>query len=294
MKKLILLFLLFPCIISGANEITEDYFDIASNYCTYGKYEDALIYVNKIIQIEPSNTSAQDLKETLLRLTNINSTSYLNAVNPELKKAYLYKKQGNSKNEISELLSMKDNFWANYFLAEHYRNENDFQKAVTYYDKAIILKPNYSQAYLGLAKSCIDLGEYQLAKDKLDKYISYNSNSDIAYALRAKCYMNMNYLSEAENDIKTALDIEENISYLLIEAQILYYKGKFEEAKENLNLLSRNIQTAEVYKFLGLCDYALNDYPSALLNLNKAIILSDEDKTLNSTYNNIKSILEKQ
>lgn len=294
MKKLILLFLIFPCIISSANEITEDYFDIASNYCTYGKYETALIYINKIIQIEPSNTSAQELKDTLLRITNINSTSYLNAVNPELKKAYLYQKQGNSKNEISELLSMKDNFWANYFLAEHYRNENDFQKAITYYNKAIFLKPNYSQSYLGLAKCCMDLEEYQLAKENLDKYINYNPNSDIAYALRAKCYMNMNYFYEAENDIKKALSIEENISYLLIEAQILYYKGNFKEAKENLILLSRNIQTAEVYKFIGLCDYALNDYPSALLNLNKAIILSDEDKTLNSTYNNIKSILEKQ
>ena len=45
---------------------------------------------------------------------------------------------------------------------------------------------------------------------------------------------------------------------------------------------------------MGLCDIAKQDYMSALMNIDKAIILSDDDKTLNSTYNDIKSILDKQ
>ena len=101
-------------------------------------------------------------------------------------------------------------------------------------------------------------------------------------------------MTEAEEDIQKALNIEENIAYLLIEAKILYYKGDYDNAKEKLNLLSRNVQTSEVYKYIGLCDYAQNNLPSALLNIDKAIILSDDDKTLNSTYNEIKSILDKQ
>ena len=129
---------------------------------------------------------------------------------------------------------------------------------------------------------------------QLNKYLGYNKNSDIAYALRAEANMNLNYLAEAEDDIKQALDIEENIAYLLIEAKILYYKGNYDTAREKLNILSRNIQTSEVYKLLGLCDYAQNNYGSALLNIDKAIILSDDDKSLNSTYNNIKLILDKQ
>ena len=79
----------------------------------------------------------------------------------------------------------------------------------------------------------------------------------------------------------------------MIEAKILYYKGEYDDAREKLNILSRNVQTSEVYKFLGLCDYAQKDYRNALLNLDKAIILSDDDKTLNSTYNEIKQILDK-
>ena len=45
---------------------------------------------------------------------------------------------------------------------------------------------------------------------------------------------------------------------------------------------------------LGLCDYDQNNLTSALLNIDKAIILSDDDKELNSTYNDIKATLDKQ
>ena len=106
--------------------------------------------------------------------------------------------------------------------------------------------------------------------------------------------MNLNSLNEAENDIKKALSIDENLSCLLIEAKILYLKGDYKTAREKLNILTSNMQTAEVYKYLGLCDYALHNYASALLNIDKAIILSDDDKNLNSKYDEIKSELEKK
>lgn len=293
MKKALLLFLMFLCIPVSANELTEDYLDIATNYCTYGKYEDAIVYINKILQIEPNNTEAKELKNTLLRIQNPEIQSYLTSVNQTLSKAFSFKKSGDRKKQLDTLSSMPNDFWANYFLAEYYR-ENDLDKSIFYYQKAIELKPNYSQSYLGLGKAYLDNKQFQNAADALNKYLTYNKNSDIAYALRADCYMNMNYLSDAYEDIKKALKIEENISYLLIEAKILYYKGDYDDAREKLNFLSRNVQTSEVYKLIGLCDYAQKDYKNALLNLDKAIILSDDDKTLNSTYNDIKQILEKR
>lgn len=293
MKKALLLFLMFLCIPVSANELTEDYMDIATNYCTYGKYEDAIVYINKILQIEPNNTEAKELKNTLLRIQNPEIQSYLTSVNQTLSKAFSFKKSGDRKKQLDTLSSMPNDFWANYFLAEYYR-ENDLDKSIFYYQKAIELKPNYSQSYLGLGKAYLDNKQFQNAVDALNKYLTYNKNSDIAYALRADCYMNMNYLSDAYDDIKKALKIEENISYLLIEAKILYYKGDYDDAREKLNILSRNVQTSEVYKLIGLCDYAQKDYKNALLNLDKAIILSDDDKTLNSTYNDIKQILEKR
>lgn len=294
MKKFILLCLIFPCLAVCANEVTEDYFDIASDYATYGKYSDAMIYVDKILQIEPNNADAKDLKNTLIRVTNPNAKSYLTYNDKTIQQAQQYKKQGERNRQISTLASATNDFWSIFLLAQYYRDNGDYNNAISYFQKATNLKPDYSQNYLGLAQCYSEMGDYKNAVNNLNKYIGYNQNSDIAYALRANANLNLNSLSEAEDDIKRALEIEENISYLLIEAKILYYKGNYDDAREKLNLLSRNIQTSEVYKYLGLCDYAQNNLTSALLNIDKAIILSDDDKELNSTYNDIKAILDKQ
>ncbi len=294
MKKFILLCLIFPCLAVCANEVTEDYFDIASDYATYGKYSDAMIYVDKILQIEPNNADAKDLKNTLIRVTNPNAKSYLTYNDKTIQQAQQYKKQGEMNRQISTLASATNDFWSIFLLAQYYRDNGDYNNAISYFQKATNLKPDYSQNYLGLAQCYSEMGDYKNAVNNLNKYIGYNQNSDIAYALRANANLNLNSLSEAEDDIKRALEIEENISYLLIEAKILYYKGNYDDAREKLNLLSRNIQTSEVYKYLGLCDYAQNNLTSALLNIDKAIILSDDDKELNSTYNDIKATLDKQ
>lgn len=294
MKKFILLCLIFPCLAVCANEVTEDYFDIASDYATYGKYSDAMIYVDKILQIEPNNADAKDLKNTLIRVTNPNAKSYLTYNDKTIQQAQQYKKQGERNRQISTLASATNDFWSIFLLAQYYRDNGDYNNAISYFQKATNLKPDYSQNYLGLAQCYSEMGDYKNAVNNLNKYIGYNQNSDIAYALRANANLNLNSLSEAEDDIKRALEIEENISYLLIEAKILYYKGNYDDAREKLNLLSRNIQTSEVYKYLGLCDYAQNNLTGALLNIDKAIILSDDDKELNSTYNNIKATLDKQ
>ena len=293
MKRFILLLLMFPCIMVCANEITEDYTDIATNYCIYGKYNDALNYVDKILQIEPYNNDVKELKNTLLRVMNPNIQSYLSSTNQNLNQAFLSKRNGDREGFVNALSGQND-YWSSYFLAEYYRENNNLQNALEYYKKAIELKPNHSQSYLGLGITYAGLQEYQNAIDAYTKYLTYNRDSDAAYALRAAVNLNMNYISDAESDIKKALSIEENVSYLLLEAKILYYKGNYDLARQKFTMLSRMVQTSEVFKFLGLCDYAQGDYTNAMINLDKAIILSDEDKTLISTYNNIKSILNKR
>ena len=293
MKKFFLLCLIFPCIAVSSSEITEDYFDIATNYCTYGKYNDAIIYLDKILQLEPNNNDAKDLN-TLLRITNPNSKSYLTSKNKNIYNSKIAKLQGNSDKEISSLNFTTNDFWSIYSLGEIYLNNNDYKNAIYNYQKAISLNPDYTQSYLSLAHAYIYLQDYQNALDALNKYLAYNKNSDIAYAMRAKAYLAINNIDKAENDIQKAINIEEDISYLLIEAKILYHKGDYAKAREKLNILSKNVQTSEVYKYIGLCDYAMGNYPSALLNTDKAIILSNDDKELASKYNEIKSKLDKK
>ena len=137
MKKLILLCLIFPCISVFANEITEDYLDIATNYATFGQYGEAQNYISKILQIDSYNNEAKELKNTLLRIQNPTLESYLTTTNGKLKQAFLAKKDGNRNGMLYTLNSMPEDFWANYFLAEYYRDNNNPQSSVSYYKKAI-------------------------------------------------------------------------------------------------------------------------------------------------------------
>ncbi len=292
MKKLVLLFLFVQFLTANASELTEDYLDIAANYCTYGDYQKAIEYIDKVIQAEPNNYDAIELKNTILRINNPNSKSYLNSKNKNIQQAQNYKMQGNKNKQINTLASCQNDFWANFILAETYYENSDYVNAINYYKKAESITPSYSQTYLNLAQCYSAIKDWQNSLAYLNKYLSYNKNSDIAYAMRAEVNLNLSNLKEAENDIKKALKIEDNLSYRLIEAKILYYKGDYEDSRKKFISLSKNIQTSEVYKYIGLCDYALCSYANALLNLDKAMILSNEDKTLNQTYNHIKILLE--
>ena len=290
MKKLLLIIFLFPCIFVRANELTEDYLDIASGYAISGNYTSSVSYLDKILQTEPSNEKVKELKNIVLRVSNPYQKSYLSQVNPAVRKAFNSKKDGNKKAEELALSSQND-FWPNFLLAKHYSENSDSIDAINAYTKALNIQPDYSYSYLGLGVEYIKNGDWQKAVDALSNYISGNVNSDIAYALRAKAYSELNKFSDAQNDIEKALKTEENFAYLLIEAKILYNKGEYDSAREKLVKLSRNIQTSEVYKYIGLCDYAQKDYTNALLNLDKAIILSDDDKDLIKKYNDIKLML---
>ena len=152
MKKLVsacIIGFLFSTTSIFASELTEDYFDIASEYATYGKYSDAMVYVDKILQLEPNNSDAKELKNTLIRVTNSNAKSYLTSFDKNYQQAENYKNQGNKSKQISQLASATSDYWSMFTLADIYKNNSDFKNAVTYYQKAISLKPEFAQSYLG-------------------------------------------------------------------------------------------------------------------------------------------------
>ena len=298
MKKFLLLCLIFPltlCSIS-ASEITEDYFDIASNYCIEGNYNEALSYLNKILAIEPANSKAKELKNSVIRVMSPTTSSYISAHNIQIKQAFSFKKQGNKSKELSSLINSANsgNVWGCYYLAEYYRENKNYVNALSYYQKTLSIKNDFSQSYLGMAQTYYDNNNFNSAVINLNKYIQSNPRSDTAYALKAMSNLNLNNTSAALSDINIAITLNDDLSYRLIEAKILYKQGNYTLAKEKLEKLSKNIKTSEVYKLMGLCDYNTGNYTNALLNLDKAIILSDEDKTLNSRYNEIKEKLEKR
>ena len=121
MKKLLItgLFFALLCPSTLANEMTEDYFDIAVNYCIDGNYKEAVSYLDRILIIEPDNSNVKDLKNGLNRIIQGKNTSFIlpksNAVNQSVN----FKKSGDKLNEVTALKSGND-YWAYYFTGQYY------------------------------------------------------------------------------------------------------------------------------------------------------------------------------
>ncbi len=295
MKRIFLYLLFITLLIQPvmADDITEDFLDIAANYCIQGNYDEAINYVNKAIAHEPNNPDLVTIKNGIYRIKSVDAKSYLTSKNPTIKTAEEYRKHGNKSAEFNTLSKGADekNPWATYYLAEYYRQDKQYNTALNYYDKTLELKEGFAQCYLGITLTLMEMKNYEAALNAIAYYLDKCPKADLGYALRAEINLNLKNYVDAQADIITALSISDDIEYKLLEGKILYYRGDYKSAKDTLISLTSCIKTAELYKYLGLCDYKLQDYNNALLNLNTSIILSDEDNEVKNKYNEIKSKL---
>ncbi len=294
MRKLFIIGLLF--VLSGSfvysNEMTEDYFDIATNYCIEGNYSEALSYLDKILLIEPNNKTVLDLKNGLQQIIKGKNFSFIIPKSNAVKQSIEMKKIGNKQGELTSLTSGND-YWAYYFLGQFYKQNKDYNQAISYLIKSVNAKPSFNQCYLEIAVCYFELGNFQQAVTYLNQYLKVNQQDDFAYALRARAYANLDNNDSALSDILTAIALENSLDYRLLEGKILYNMKRYSQAKEKLEKLTDEIQTAEVYKYLGLCNAELGNYNEAIDSLDKSIILFDDDKLVNTKYNEIKSRIEK-
>lgn len=297
-KVLISLFLL---IVSAnlsvlADEIEEDYLDIATNYCIMGDYNSAMEYLDKILEINPKNEKVQNLKKGLAHVISKDKQSFVAGVNPLIKQAQEYKRVGDEKMELATLQKAtqgENSYLAYYYLGNFYRSKKYYSKAIDAYNSAVSARADFAQAYLASAIVLYDLGKYESVINSIDKYLTFNPKDDLAFALKSRAELELNMVSEAQNDNNMALQLNNSPEYRFDKAKILYKLGKHKEAKNLFTSLLSDIQNSKIYEYMGLCDYAMQDYTNALINIDKAIILSDDDEYLENKYNEIKDLLEK-
>ena len=175
-------------------------------------------------------------------------------------------------------------------MADYYRRNNDRTKAISYFIKSVNEKPTFVQCYLQIALCYFEMEQYQQALTYLNQYLKINQEDDFAYALRAKIYNFLGDNTSALSEITTAMAIENNEEYKFIECKILYDLKRYLQARDNLK--NTKLETAEYYKYLGISEAALGNDADAILNLEKSIILYDDDKIVNMKYNELKLKVE--
>ncbi len=295
-------FLLLLCIIiSGlmlpvaANEIEDDYFDIAANYCVVGDYNSAMKYLDKILQINPSNKHAADLKSGLNHVITKDNKSFIDNVSPQVRQAMEYKRIGDETREWNTLVkATEDNnsYLAYYYLGNFYRSKQEYKNALNAYSAASSARTDFAPAYLGTAIVLYEMGQYNGVLNPADKYLSFNPDDDLAYAIKARAELELGMINEAQYDNETAITINNCPEYQFDRAKILYKQGSVKEAKKLLENLLGDIQTSKIYEYLGLCDLALGNYSNAVTDFDRAILLSNDDPRLEMKYNEAKQLLE--
>ncbi len=298
MKKILLTLILIsviPSVPAFASEVEDDYFDIAANYCVVGDYENAMGYLDKILTINPSNQRAIDLKKGLSHVISGDKKSFIENVNPMLKQAMEYKRTGDETLELNALLQAtqsQNSYLAYYYLGNFYRSKNDYAKALDAYNASSSARSDFAPAYLTSAIVLYEMGKYDSVINPIDKYLTFNPEDDLAYAMKSRAEFALGMLGASKADNDRALALNNCPEYLFDKAKILFKEGNYQEAKDLFKKLLPDIQTSKTYEYMGLCDFALKDYTNALMDFDKAILLSNDDEYLEARYNEVKEILE--
>jgi len=301
MKMLFISFIISFCVLISQpafanNELVEDYLDIATSYAVSGNYTQALDYLDKILVLEPQNRHVAGLKNTLRQMQSGAVTSPMITSNKKLLQAQNAKKNGDKTGEQQALTSAAADggYWANMFAGDFYREAKQYQKAINYYQQAANSSMNSSSPLLYTGICYFEMKDYNSAYPILTRFIAYNQQESYAYAMRARVLTELGRFNDAETDIVTALALEDTIEYRYLEGLILFKRGNYKKAQETLGKIAHEIQTSDVYKFLGMSYYATGDLKNALINLDKAILLAGNDIELKNQYNQIKSKLTNQ
>ena len=299
MKKLLISLILLTAVLYNlpviADEIEEDYIDMAASYCISGDYAGAIGYLDKLLTINPDNKRVLDLKKGLNHIISQDKKTFVSNVNPSVKQAQEYKRQGDEQMEYNTLLNATNemnSYLAYYYLGNFYRDRNNYEQALDAYNNAVSAKPDFAQSYLASAITLYEMGRYNSAINPIDKYLTFNPNDDLAYALKSRIEFQLGMLDAAQGDNDKAIELNDCPEYNFDKAKILYKYGKFKEAKSFFIQVLPSIQTSKIYEYMGYCDLELGDYMSALNNIDKALILSNDDEYLKNKYNEIKRLLE--
>ena len=159
-------------------------------------------------------------------------------------------------------------------MGNYYLEQRDFKEAIKNFETALIYDDEYYEAYLGLAIANLKSDNLQQALLALRNAGALNSRSDeISYYLAKMCILD-NRFDEAKDYLEDALSKAENPEYYLEMGKIEYYKNNYTSARENFikacSLDVRLKNMAELHNYLGLCYYHMKDLRKAVINLQKA------------------------
>ncbi len=166
-----------------------------------------------------------------------------------------------------------------------YYNQQKYELALSDWNKAIDINPNFADAYYNRGLLYSDQQKYELALADYNKAINLNPNFADAYNNRGNLYKNLQKYELALSDYSKAIDINPNFADAYYNRGLLYQDlQKYDLALSDYNkAIDINPNYAKAYYNRGILYQDLQKYDLALSDYSKAIDINP--KFANAYYN---------
>lgn len=140
--------------------------------------------------------------------------------------------------------------------------QKQYRQAADKYTEVVSLAPNNAYAIFWKGYSHFHLGEYDEAKQSLDKAFSLGYKPLDVYTVRWEVNYNLGNYDAAMQDVRAGMLIRPNDSYFQFAAANIYRGQKnYREALEGYKKLAQNAPNdADLQYFIALTSYHLGDY----------------------------------
>ena len=158
-------------------------------------------------------------------------------------------------------------------------NSGDIQKAIDYYETALIEDVSNKKIYAYRAITYLKIENYQEAHNDLSRAIEIDPSNDLYRYYRAYIYMLHDMKDDAIEDLKKCILLNNyEKEYYLRLAQLYYDKEQLNNAEEvYLNYLERHPDDAEILQKLGEVYFFMDNYDYFCECFNNVIVLLENN-----------------
>ena len=171
-------------------------------------------------------------------------------------------------------LGFANNSALDYFNAgKKFQQRENFTRAIEYYQEALLINPDYADAWIGLAECAYEMDEYSRALTCLDtanKYYKYNLKIQ---RLKGFCYIGLGDLENANIVFDEILKkFPNDVEAIFGLAQLQAFEGRISSAeKYYTQALTREASSKKALLSLALISLKLGKYEQADNFINQAI-----------------------
>ena len=245
------------------------YFAAMGIACIKGNFiPGALDPLNKSLKLDPSNEA--------IRLSLAQSYFYLRDYQSSL-------------NQLHILLDQDKKFYqAFFFEGMNFKELGDTTKAISSFQEAVQIKPDYYEAYmqLGLLSSA---KKSKLAPQYFDDAIRLDTTGSEAYYGKGKYYQDVKDDPMAKKVYRELVQKDPFNEHAFFNLGFIYLmEDSIKEAYKYFNFsIKVKPQYAEGYYYRGLCENLLGNKVQALGDIDEAIALKPDFEEAKETYNKL-------